>query len=112
MAFFANIKAAKVPLTILSSDEYPAAKCLDGTPAGYYAQRATSLADRNKWVLYLNGGGECDSEDACKYQTSSELGSSLYLANESDPSGWYIASDYCPYNPTFCTWNHVKVRGY
>ena len=40
-------------------------------------------------------------------QTKSALGSSNYFTNESDTSSWYLASDYCPYNPTLCTWNHV-----
>jgi len=37
----------------------------------------------------------------------SALGSSKYFASEVDASGWFLASDYCDYNPTFCTWNHV-----
>jgi O-palmitoleoyl-L-serine hydrolase len=100
------VYSAKVPLTMLS--DYPQAKCLDGTNAGFYAQLAPNPEDSLRWVIYLDGGGECDTEDACVYQTESALGSSKYFANESDPSGWYLASDYCPYNPTFCGWNHVK----
>jgi hypothetical protein len=83
------------------------AKCLDGTLAGFYAQTASNSADKNKWVIYLNGGGECDTEDACSYQTTGSLGSSKYFPNTSDSSGWYLASDYCAYNPDFCGWNHA-----
>lgn len=101
-----RVVSEKAPLTMLS--DYPQAKCLDGTNAGYYAQGASNEDDALKWVIYLDGGGECDSESACLAQTDSALGSSKYFANESDPSGWYLASDYCPYNPTFCGWNHVK----
>jgi len=92
---------------MFDAQEYPLAKCLDGTPAGYYAQQTASVEDKNKWVLYLNGGGECDNEASCQAQTTSALGSSKYFYNESDTSSWYLASDYCPYNPTLCTWNHV-----
>jgi hypothetical protein len=96
--------ASKVPLTMLSD---PKAKCLDGTQAGYYAQHAPNSADSTKFVIYLNGGGECDQENACKYQLNSAMGSSKYFTSDSDASGWFLASDYCPYNPTFCGWNHV-----
>lgn len=99
--------SVKTPLTMFDPAEYPFAKCLDGSPAGYYAQQTASVEDKNKWVLYLNGGGECDNEESCLSQTGSALGSSKYFYNESDTSSWYLASDYCPYNPTLCTWNHV-----
>lgn len=96
--------AVKVPVTMLTNEK---AKCLDGSQAGFYFQSAPKLEDKLRWVIYLNGGGECDSESACIYQTGSALGSSKYFAAEADPSGWYLASDYCPNNPQFCGWNHV-----
>lgn len=99
-----GVSASSVPLTMLTD---PKAKCLDGTFGGFYAQQAPNAADKNKWVIYLNGGGECDTESACQYQTTSSLGSSKYFYNTSDPSGWFLGSDYCPYNPTFCGWNHA-----
>ena len=93
-----------VPLTMLSD---PKAKCLDGTQAGFYAQLSPTIKDRRKWVIHLNGGGECDTESACVSQTTGPLGSSKYFSNTSDASSWYLASDYCPYNPDFCGWNHA-----
>mmetsp|Transcript_2368 Transcript_2368/g.1699 ORF Transcript_2368/g.1699 Transcript_2368/m.1699 type:complete len:399 (+) Transcript_2368:54-1250(+) len=104
VAFVTVSFGAKVPLTMLSD---PKAKCLDGTQAGYYAQSASNPVNKNKWVIYLNGGGECDTYDACWYQTSNALGSSKYFSSEVDASGWFLGSDYCTYNPTFCEWNHV-----
>lgn len=98
------VEGSKVPLTMLTQSK---AKCLDGTQAGYYAQPAGNSADKNKWVIYLNGGGECDTESGCQYQTTGALGSSKYFASEVDASSWYLASDYCANNPTFCTWNHL-----
>ncbi len=68
--------AAMVPLSML---EDPHAKCLDGSQAGYYFQPATSDKNATKWVIYLNGGGECDQEGSCVYQTDSALGSSKYF---------------------------------
>eukprot|EP00823_Brevimastigomonas_motovehiculus_P006015 TRINITY_DN4726_c0_g1_i1.p1 TRINITY_DN4726_c0_g1~~TRINITY_DN4726_c0_g1_i1.p1 ORF type:complete len:382 (+),score=66.58 TRINITY_DN4726_c0_g1_i1:101-1246(+) len=96
--------ASKAPLTLLND---PKARCLDGTQAGFYAQVSTNKNDRNKWIIYLNGGGECDQKEACESATHGALGSSKYFSNTSDPSGWYLASDYCPYNPDFCTWSRV-----
>lgn len=85
-----------------------------------------------RWVIYLEGGGECDNEEACTAQLTSSLGSSKYFPETSNPSSWYFgalecsavssaaprltplccstcaASDYCPYNPDLCGWNHVR----
>lgn len=80
---------------------------MDGTQAGYYVQPTNSAAKKNKWVIYLNGGGECDTKEACLSQTKNALGSSLYFPAEVDANGWFLGSDYCNYNPDFCEWNHV-----
>jgi len=94
-----------IPLTML---ENPQAKCLDGSLGGYYYEPSSDPDASSKWVIYLNGGGECDNADSCEWATTGSLGSSKYFANTSDSSGWYFGSDYCPYNPDFCTWNHVN----
>ena len=99
-----SVCSESVPLTMLSD---PKARCLDGTQAGFYAQTAPNDQDSRKWVIYLNGGGECDSQSACTSQTGGSLGSSKYFSNTSDPSGWFLGSDYCDYNPDFCGWNHA-----
>lgn len=105
--FFSFSFSSNVPLIMLSYEQYPYAKCLDGTQAGYYSQLTTINENKNKWIIYLNGGGECDNESACKSQTYNSLGSSKYFSNVSESSGWYLASDYCPYNVDLCQWNHV-----
>ena len=102
--FWAVADASPVPLTMLTDKT---AKCLDGTQAGYYYQAANKAEDKKKWVIYLNGGGECDNQVACQSQTGNALGSSKYFSNTSESSGWYFGSDYCPYNPMLCGWNHV-----
>lgn len=99
-----GVQADNVPLTMLTDSK---AKCLDGTQAGYYAQAASNPASKNKWVIYLNGGGECDSESACKSTLTGPLGSSKYFQNETNANGWFLASDSCTYNPSFCDWNHA-----
>ena len=98
------VQSAPVPLTMLEAEDYPDAKCLDGTQAGYYYEEGST---NKKWVIYLNGGGECDNKEACEAQMSNALGSSKYFKASQDSTGWYIASPYCTNNPDFCTWNHV-----
>lgn len=96
-----GVNAANVTLSML--ENHPLAQCLDGSPAGYYFQKKAS----KKWVVYLNGGGECDNENGCKQQASTSLGSSKYFAPQLNANGWYLGSDDCNVNPDFCDWNHV-----
>lgn len=95
---------ASAPLTMLTDAK---AKCMDGTQAGFYAQSAANSSDANKWVIYLNGGGECDSESACVSQTSNSMGSSKYFSGTADAAYWFLGSDNCSQNPEFCGWNHA-----
>jgi hypothetical protein len=81
------VEAKNAPLVWLN--DYPQAKCLDGSPAAYYLDVATNPANANKWVIYLAGGGECDTEAACQYQTNGALGSSKYFSAASDSAYWY-----------------------
>jgi ribosome maturation protein SDO1 len=105
-----NIYASNVNLTLLSETKHDTARCMDGTMAGYYYEKASNINEDKKWVIYLYGGGECDNEESCKSQLNTELGSSNYFADSySDTSSWYLASGYCPYNPSLCGFNHVGV---
>ena len=107
-------KAAPVPLRLLDESSYPFARCLDGSTAGYYYQPAVTSStkykdksNQSKWVIYLNGGGECDGLDNCSKVLNSSLGSSKFFKKEVDASGWFFASDNCDINPRFCEWNHI-----
>ena len=44
---------------------FPEAVCNDGSPAVFYYARATTDADKNKWVIMLQGGGGCSSGQLC-----------------------------------------------
>jgi hypothetical protein len=48
--FLSSCDGSKAPLTMLEETDYPLAKCMDGTQAGYYAQTATNPNDNQKWV--------------------------------------------------------------
>ncbi len=51
--------AASVPRTNLTD---PLARCMDGTLSAYYLQPSSTPRGAGKWVLYLEGGGECTTE--------------------------------------------------
>jgi hypothetical protein len=50
---------SNVPLTNLTDSK---ARCLDGTLSGYYYEKASTSRGTNKWVIYLEGGGECTTQ--------------------------------------------------
>lgn len=104
---FCTASSNTINLTLLQDKN---AKCLDGSLSGYYYEPSSKVEDGTKWAIYLQGGGECDNEAACKYQLTTSLGSSKYFPQSYEgSSSWYLASGYCPYNPEFCGWNHVNV---
>ena len=45
--------SSEYKLSILDSKVYPDAKCLDGSPGGYYL--ANGKAGTNKWILWFQG---------------------------------------------------------
>eukprot|EP00039_Didymoeca_costata_P033549 m.42893 g.42893 ORF g.42893 m.42893 type:complete len:397 (+) comp9925_c0_seq1:140-1330(+) len=57
--------------------DYPNAKCLDGSPGYYYIRQAPKGGvNSSKWVMHIQGGGWCDSEDRCLGRTTTYLGTS------------------------------------
>jgi hypothetical protein len=100
----AGAYAASAPLTLLTD---PKARCMDGTLSGFYYQ--PSLVNNTKWVLYLQGGGECTTENACKGALNGPLGSSKFFPNTTDFDGAFYASDNKEGNPDFYDWNHVNI---
>lgn len=95
--------AAPVPRTNLTDSR---ARCMDGTLGAFYHQ-SSSPENASRWVIFLDGGGECASEAACMANVNTALGSSNYFY----PEVWlpYFLSDDCDLNPDFCTWNRVEI---
>jgi len=62
LAFFILICDTEGSLQQLPADLYPFAKCNDGTQANYHVQ---NYHKQGKIVISLQGGGYCDSIDAC-----------------------------------------------
>ena len=78
----------------------------DGTLSGYYLQRGSGT-NASKWIVYLDGGGECADETSCKAHLHDALGSSNYFdASKTLP---YILSDSAAANPDFSSWSHLFI---
>ena len=92
---------AVLSLKLLHNSTY----CLDGSPAGYYLSiNATS----DVWVISMQGGGSCDSVDACTQRAQTTLGSSRSWEPTMEASN--TLSRDCSFNPDFCAANHAFVR--
>eukprot|EP00965_Chrysotila_dentata_P233097 6199375-Pleurochrysis_carterae.AAC.6 len=89
-----------VQLTLLKS---PLARCLDGSPGGFYLARNSSS---RSWIIELQGGGECTSKDSCGEKLKSSLGSSAYFARNITPG--FLSAD-SKANPRFRTFNRVLM---
>lgn len=46
-------------------DDWPDARCNDGTPGVFWYRPAASAAGAGRWVVLLQGGGSCETPDAC-----------------------------------------------
>lgn len=96
--------AAESNLIRLTDD---AARCLDGTLSGYYYQEHPAEEGIDKWVIHLQGGGECDTEETCSGDLTNSLGSSNYFSETAYQP--YFCQDSPDYNPDFWTYNHVYI---
>jgi hypothetical protein len=44
---------------------YPNAVCNDGTPATIFVRRYSNRKNKNKWLIFLLGGGDCTDGQSC-----------------------------------------------
>jgi len=84
------------------------ARCLDGTPSGYYFEAASAPANATNWVFFLEGGGACWTYADCKQRSLSALGSSNYWTATHTDTNNVLASNPSV-NPAWATWNHVYI---
>ncbi|EDQ86486.1 uncharacterized protein MONBRDRAFT_38375 [Monosiga brevicollis MX1] len=78
------------------------ARCLDGSPGGYY-WRAGSAANATKFLLVFNGGGWCYSLEDCAARAKTNLGTSTLF--ETTIQGDGITKNDPGFNPDFSSWN-------
>ena len=82
---------------------------MDGTPPGYYVQIG---AEATKFVLLLEGGGECTDQDSCDYRLNSSLSSSDYFVPSrtlDDPDYYFLVDANAERNPDLANWTRVYV---
>jgi hypothetical protein len=110
-ALFVVASRALLDLTLFSAQTAAesGARCLDGSPAGYYIEVGSVP---NKWVISLQGGGLCIEVDECKSRLNNSLGSSAYFEATYDgiDQTYGGRSDYAvEINPGFWNWTRVHV---
>lgn len=96
-----------VNITILQGATAQGAVCLDGSPPAYYFDRGFDTGLKN-WIIYLQGGGWCESISDCQDRTNSTLGSSFKMDNNTQFGG--ILHNTPQENPDFYNWNRVWVN--
>jgi hypothetical protein len=92
---------------------YPDALCADGTPVPIYVRRASESLHQDDWVVYLQGGGSCDSGQNCfeRWQGRDGNFGANKLSSRFAPAGGMAANGIHQRdsrNP-FAGWNHVFV---
>lgn len=96
----------RIPLTLLQNSQ---ARCLDGTPPGFYFDASTDRLDgenSRKWMFFLDGGGECSSIEECLPKLESSLGSSDYFPSSKQDLPKFTSWKESV-NPGFHNWNRV-----
>ena len=87
---------------------------MDGSPAGYYLQQspcnASSCSSDSKWVIELQGGGECASAEECDEKQGTPLASSRFFGKrEARHAFRFLLDGDAAANPELSQWNRVHV---
>jgi O-palmitoleoyl-L-serine hydrolase len=87
------------------------AVCNDGSPAAYYIRPGHSGAE-NKWIVWLKGGGACNSPEECADRWNNEMPERMSSASfpAKLPKGQGIFSRDPAVNPDFHNWSMVVVK--
>ena len=65
-------------LRIIPNASSTGAICIDGSSPGFYYQFSTAAEHKTDWIIFLEGGGLCNTESSCLYRASTDLGSSKF----------------------------------
>ncbi|XP_074326043.1 pectin acetylesterase 7-like isoform X2 [Apium graveolens] len=97
-----------VALTLIPSAVKNGAVCLDGSPPAYHIDRGVGDG-ANNWLVFLEGGGWCDTTENCLDRTKDKegLGSSKIMQAKNFTG---ILGHDQKLNPDFYIWNRVFVR--
>ncbi|KMZ57574.1 pectin acetylesterase, family CE13 [Zostera marina] len=102
-----QVESYDVNITYLESAVITGAVCLDGSPPAYHFSAGFDRGVDN-WLVFLEGGGWCDTPNSCLYRKNTRLGSSKYMETNISFSG--ILNNNPNSNPDFFDWNKVKIR--
>jgi hypothetical protein len=100
-------------LNKINQPTIPEALCNDGTQPSYYLKRGFG-AGANRWIIWLEGGGGCGSDDPtnptwCGYRKNTYLSTSNGLPSSvGDMQGILTKSD--AYNSDFYSYNQISVH--
>ncbi|XP_065829478.1 uncharacterized protein [Oscarella lobularis] len=99
-------EAADLQLRLFSKEQsvLHGARCLDGTPSGYYYKAGSN---KTAWVIFLEGGGYCADLDSCTDRTRTNLGSSKGWKPTMTAPGLLTISSTG--NKDFYSWNHIYI---
>ncbi|WMV43116.1 hypothetical protein MTR67_036501 [Solanum verrucosum] len=95
-----------VNMTLLQNATAQGAVCLDGSPPAYYLHRGFDSGLSN-WIVFLDGGGWCESISDCQGRKTTDKGSSKYMMNQTNFLG--ILHNTTKLNPDFYNWNKVWI---
>ena len=89
--------------------DYPLARCLDGSSAGYYAKSAAAKSPHaHNWLFVMEGGGICSTKSHCQSRATTDLGSSRNWSPTFDWSSTSLTTNDTR-NP-FREWNIVWIK--
>lgn len=94
-------------LVMMSQNKFPNTGCLDNTATGFYFRPALELKFSKKWIINLEGGGECVTRRSCTARSTTGMGSSKDWSATRAP--YQFQSDDPSNNPTFYGFNQVFV---
>jgi len=114
LAAFAVVPAQLPPdatvLQLLDTSAHPYARCMDGSPGGFYVRDATGARRATTYVLDFEGGGECSNTENCAPRLSKSLGSSNHFPPTYDFSSTHFGSADEALNPDFFDANLVRLK--
>ena len=106
VCIFSILRSVGSQLTLfLLKQGIKGSQCLDGSQAGFYYNPLLTLSGSDTWVIFLEGGGRCNSESTCSQRTTTKFGSSNYWNSTIEGSKSYSNSSV--ENPYFYNANHV-----
>ena len=93
------------PLPNPEDSKFPGGYCQDGSRAGYFIREGK--AESKDFVIYLAGGGGCNSKEDCDARSPRKRGNSTWDAAYQKKGGFLDAD--CTANPTFCDATAVHI---